>query len=328
MIAPLLLLLLLAIALAWRRRALGPPLPPPLAATAVPRPRRRATTVPGVTNARDVAAAAPGLVRAGAVLRCASPLALAPRAAAAALAALGVGTLIDLRSTTEFRDAGAATAAALGVRVRSLTSESVAAKGGGNSAPHPLATVHHVPLQEWGRYAHAFVARLPLRRAAPIALAFAAARLARAKPPVPRLRRLLLAEINAAGLPAMYVTILAAFGGEAVAALRLVAAEAAARRPVAVACKLGKDRTGLIVALLLTVVGAPRSAVLADYGASGAAPAAALPGVPALSASPPAALAAALAWVEAAHGSVEAYLERHGFGAGEQAALRAALAPP
>lgn len=322
MMAPVLLLLLLATLVAWRRRALlGPPLPPPVAGGG--RPRRRSTTIRGVVNARDVAAAAPALVRAGALVRCASPLALEPRSAAAALDALGVATLVDLRSTIEFRDAGAATAAALGVAVRSPTLEPAAEKRA-NASP---LTVHHVPLQEWGRYCHAFVARLPLRRAAPIAAAFAAARLARAKPPVPRLRRLLLAEIDAAGLSAMYATILAAFGAEAVAALRVVSAEAAARRAVAVACKLGKDRTGLIVALILTVVGAPRGAVLADYSLSGAAPGAAVPGAPSLTGAPPAALAAALAWVEAAHGSVEAYLEAHGFGGVEQAALRAALAP-
>jgi HAD superfamily hydrolase (TIGR01509 family) len=45
-------------------------------------------------------------------------------------------------------------------------------------------------------------------------------------------------------------------------------ADAPADRPVVVHCKSGKDRTGLTVALLLDLVGVPRSTIAADYAVS------------------------------------------------------------
>jgi protein-tyrosine phosphatase len=172
------------------------------------------------------------------------------------------------------------------------------------------------------------VGRLPLRTALPIVAAVARARATRARAPVPYLRSRVLAAVDGGGLPSTYAAILVEFRGELAAALRAVAAAARARRAVLLCCKLGKDRTGLLAALLLTTLGAPRARVLADYAASGgAAPAAAAAsvGVPSLAGAPPGALAAVLAWLEAEWGSVEAYLDGAGFGEGEREALRRAL---
>lgn len=101
------------------------------------------------------------------------------------------------------------------------------------------------------------------------------------------------------------------------------------RSPVSPPASLPSSSNGTLLELDLA-----RTGLACDLGAALPPLVEAAPRLRALDASgnavtgTPAALAAALAWVEAAHGSVEAYLERHGFGAGEQAALRAALAPP
>jgi HAD superfamily hydrolase (TIGR01509 family) len=55
--------------------------------------------------------------------------------------------------------------------------------------------------------------------------------------------------------------------GQIVQALRAVA-EVPGDRPVVVHCRSGKDRTGLMVALLLDLVGVPREVIAADYAVS------------------------------------------------------------
>ncbi|WBQ03258.1 tyrosine-protein phosphatase [Kribbella sp. CA-293567] len=55
--------------------------------------------------------------------------------------------------------------------------------------------------------------------------------------------------------------------GQIVQALRAIATAPAAA-PVVVHCKSGKDRTGLLVALLLDLVGVPRQRIAADYAIS------------------------------------------------------------
>jgi hypothetical protein len=115
---------------------------------------------------------------------------------------------------------------------------------------------------------------------------------------------------------------------EAVAAV----ADSDPARAVVVHCFAGKDRTGIVTALLLGAAGVPDEAVASDYAASG-------PGVEVLSApwfarsdsddvlalrrrvtqSPHAAMVAVLAWLRANRGGVEAYLRDAGI---EEAQLK------
>ncbi len=108
--------------------------------------------------------------------------------------------------------------------------------------------------------------------------------------------------------------------------------------PAVVGCFFGKDRTGVLIALVLEALGVAREAVLADYAASAEPTArfvARLTRDPveaaALAAAPPerltaraATLAGLLAGLDA-EGGVVAYLARAGFGSGEVARLRDAL---
>jgi protein tyrosine/serine phosphatase len=104
-------------------------------------------------------------------------------------------------------------------------------------------------------------------------------------------------------------------------------------------CKAGKDRTGLVAALLLLLLGATPDAVLDDYVRSDAYHMVALAGLEndpnvtglnraVFERAPRAAMAHALEFLDAEAGGVQAYLERAGLGANEQNALRHALLLP
>ncbi|MBA3523164.1 MAG: tyrosine-protein phosphatase [Geodermatophilaceae bacterium] len=104
-------------------------------------------------------------------------------------------------------------------------------------------------------------------------------------------------------------------------------------------CAAGKDRTGVVVALALTVAGVPRESVVADYEATGevidalvarlvASPtyAADLAGRPVDSHRPIAeAMRLLLTSLDDSHGGPGGWLTSVGFGLAEQAALRARL---
>jgi hypothetical protein len=133
-----------------------------------------------------------------------------------------------------------------------------------------------------------------------------------------------------------YLGYLADRPDSVVAALRDVTeAEGAAL----VHCAAGKDRTGVVVALALEAAGVEREAVVADYVATGermsavlarlrASPtyAADLDGLPDDVHVPRAeSLERVLELLDARHGGARGWLERHGFGARDVAALRARL---
>ncbi|MGC4896406.1 tyrosine-protein phosphatase [Micromonospora sp. DT31] len=109
-----------------------------------------------------------------------------------------------------------------------------------------------------------------------------------------------------------------------------------ANAPVVVHCVAGKDRTGIVCALTLSVLGVPDDDVVADYALSTAAserfqtwvrttlPDAADPPLPFL-ASPAEAMELFLAELRAGHGSVEGYLIHAGVAEHQLDALRTHL---
>jgi protein-tyrosine phosphatase len=126
---------------------------------------------------------------------------------------------------------------------------------------------------------------------------------------------------------------------QVVAALRSIAQSPGA---ALVHCAAGKDRTGVVVALALTAAGVGRDAVIADYAATGERMAAVLNR---LRSSPTYASdtnsrpdedhmprADTMAWfldeIDASYGGVMAWLDQHGFGPADVAALRAKLLDP
>jgi protein-tyrosine phosphatase len=122
------------------------------------------------------------------------------------------------------------------------------------------------------------------------------------------------------------------------AAVRVLAGPAAL--PALVHCAAGKDRTGIVVALVLAAVGVPDQFIAADYALSriylDPATTSAIGRVrdasgmgdrltEDLMASPPELIAAVLDRVREQAGTVQGYLTRHGATAAELSALRAAL---
>jgi hypothetical protein len=134
----------------------------------------------------------------------------------------------------------------------------------------------------------------------------------------------------------LYLGYLAERPAQVVAALRDIAQ---AGGPVLVHCAAGKDRTGVITAMALTVAGVRRDAVIADYAATAErigpllarmrrtrAYAAGLDREPAGDHVPRGAtMAAFLDQVKARHGGVLRWLSGHGFAADDVRALRSGL---
>lgn len=147
---------------------------------------------------------------------------------------------------------------------------------------------------------------------------------------------------NLPTLPGLYRMILAQGGSVAVGLARSVITNASQGRATLVHCTAGKDRTGVMVALLLDAVGVDRDVIVADYAGTEANLAGEwLEGVKALlgkmgvplnehilaiaGGSPASAMLETLDVLDADFGGGAGYLGRHGLTAPELEALRAAL---
>jgi protein-tyrosine phosphatase len=139
-------------------------------------------------------------------------------------------------------------------------------------------------------------------------------------------------------LDAIYQYVIDECGGTIATAIKVLAAPGAS--PALVHCSAGKDRTGIVVALILAVLGVPDEVIAADYGLSARyldserTPAIgqlqASTGLGAdltrpLLSSPPELILQVLTRVRATGGTVDGYLLGHGVEPAELAQLRTAL---
>lgn len=138
----------------------------------------------------------------------------------------------------------------------------------------------------------------------------------------------------AARLLALYRRILDRHGAELAQAIEAIASGT----PAAFGCAAGKDRTGLVTALLHVLLGVPDDDVVRSYAASPPPPERlravlrdhfgagdellAMPGLDVLLGAEEATMRAALAHVRAAYGGVTAYLAAHGLSDDAVARLR------
>lgn len=139
-------------------------------------------------------------------------------------------------------------------------------------------------------------------------------------------------------LDAIYAYVVERCGAAIADAIRPLCAENAF--PALVHCSAGKDRTGIVIAMILAVLGVPDDVIAADYALSGGnldpSRTAAIGQLRAgtglgeqltgeLLMSPPRLILDVLAAARAAAGSVDGYLLAHGLTAADLAALGAAL---
>lgn len=139
-------------------------------------------------------------------------------------------------------------------------------------------------------------------------------------------------------LNSIYAFVVRECGGAIVDAIRPLCAPNAF--PALVHCSAGKDRTGIVIAMILAVLGVPDDVIAADYALSGGyldpSRTAAIGQLQAstglgdqltgeLLSSPPRLILDVLDAARITHGSVDGYLRAHGLPPADLAALRAAL---
>lgn len=136
-------------------------------------------------------------------------------------------------------------------------------------AAEPPLVVRHISLLDKRRFRKALIGEMPRASAAVVV---ALGLVGRVFPS--RLggalasdasRRFAMSKINKGGLENMYVCVLESSDAEIGAALRAILESLERRAPVLFFCRAGKDRTGLVAALVLSVCGVDEGRILDDY---------------------------------------------------------------
>lgn len=82
------------------------------------------------------------------------------------------------------------------------------------------------------------------------------------------MRDTIIPEINKGGLRLIYEILLETAGPDICRAMEIITDAAVEGKPQMVFCKLGKDRTGVMTALILSVCGMNDDEIIADYARS------------------------------------------------------------
>eukprot|EP00884_Botryococcus_braunii_P020277 jgi/Botrbrau1/6933/Bobra.0215s0012.1 len=304
------------------------------------RPRAASTDIlisqlQNLKNFRDLASSS-SLLKPGLVFRSSSPIHASKEDWQVLMDKLGIRTMVDLRTKYEVKEDPVCShidAAAIwdADRLDMFTAESRLRQGDANQVA--ALHIHRISIQEWMPYLREFVWRLPWHRGLPIiglaAVSFTVGRLLGWKIGN-ALRTRVIREINQEGLPTMYSVILDAFGPEIGLAMKVILDALRQGRAVTLCCKLGKDRTGLLTALVLACCGVSEHEIISDYIRSDSV--VALEGklnsektsgldMVKFSQAPPEAMAHVLDHLNSVYGSPSDYLRRFGFHTGLQEEL-------
>ncbi|DBA84394.1 hypothetical protein WJX77_004255 [Trebouxia sp. C0004] len=289
-----------------------------------------------VKNMRDLAEVCSGIAP-GRILRSACPTSANQQDADIIRQKLKITHLVDLRSTYErsedpnsllVRNAELQVSKRQGSMTQMEKFEPV-----GEQSAHSGLTIHHLSLIERSRYYKAILLKIP----------FATSAYALAVMPFDSFKgkSAIMAEVNKGGLPMLYEMILETSGPEIKCALEVITEAAEAGEPLLFFCKIGKDRTGVLAALLLSCCGAKPEEIIADYHRSDSViQEIALGGLEkedkelnqidqaVFSKAPAEVMAATLSHLDDAYGGAAAYLQSIGFTREQQQRLAKALAVP
>ncbi|KAL3151003.1 hypothetical protein ABBQ38_012875 [Trebouxia sp. C0009 RCD-2024] len=216
-----------------------------------------------VKNMRDLAEVCPNIAP-GRILRSACPTAASEQDIDIIRHKLGISHLVDLRSEFErSEDPASPLVAEAELRV-SKRQGSIAQmerfeqrdSQHPNSVNAPLI-IHHLSLLERSRYYKAILLKIPFATSA-YALAWMPFNPSKGKSAI-------MAEVNRGGLPMLYEILLEIAGPELKCALEVITEAAEAGEPLLFFCRVGKDRTGVLAALILSCCGAKPEEIIADY---------------------------------------------------------------
>eukprot|EP00892_Ulva_mutabilis_P003668 jgi/Ulvmu1/1673/UM115_0002.1 len=298
--------------------------------------------VADLLNFRDVGHSAPDVCRSGKVFRTACPVCATPNQIGA-LSDMGISTVVDFRAAEEVEQFGEPDIlrGATEYRYRRQrkgwfvyptleASTKVNPPQDPESEQHSPFEIHRLSLLERSRYVRAMLMRVP-----PSTVARSA---------VTRLwdlhgsRDLLIHEVNEGGLNMLYELIIVTSTLEIGVTMQVILKALQEGHAVMYYCKAGKDRTGIVTALLLSVLGATDEQIIDDYYLSDEHGQTALGNLAGkrevekldraqFSRAPREAMEHLLTFVRDRYGSVSLYLEGCGFDSIEQAKLKSLLAP-
>ena len=288
-----------------------------------------------VPNARDLHGAAGHLIRPSRIFRSSNPHASSELFS-------GLHDLIDLRSKEEIDEDPPSSLLFERCTFRTYKRKGwpwgVAAVMVDSSKPPQFSSLedqtdrirHNISLLEKKRFYTSLLAKMPLLSTlwALFTYIFKGSTAARG---------ILVTHVNSGGLGLFYRILLSSSGPEINKALNVILESLEAQRKVLIYCKAGKDRTGLISALVLAICGADESTIIADYVASNTAQmkVVAMAGIEMkkeldgidrskFEGAPQEALEEALSFVKSKHGSINGYLCSIGFDEEKQVRLRSA----
>ncbi|GIL43325.1 hypothetical protein Vafri_1106 [Volvox africanus] len=194
--------------------------------------------------------------------------------------------------------------------------------------PVVMAVRHNISLLDRGRYYLSLTSRIPVTTTAAAVLTNFVSK--------PAARSLLLPYVNGGGLPMLYEMLLESSRPEICQVMEVLLRAAESRHCAMFFCRAGKDRTGLVAALVLTVAGASEEDIVEDYTRSDAYHRVALAGLESreelagldraqFERAPPEVMRATLDHIQRRYGSVAKYLTGVGFGPDRQQRLRELL---
>ncbi|GAB4817039.1 hypothetical protein N2152v2_004085 [Parachlorella kessleri] len=279
-----------------------------------------------VLNARDLAEACPR-IKPGRIYRAGNPAHASHKDVLTLREKLGLRHLLDFRSSNErAEDSAWSLMLSNGVvktydggRVSSVSVDHNAALEGVEL--HDIE-LHQLPLLEKSSFIWGLVRRLPLG-------SLVAGVFWKAFGYEEKMREQLIPEVNKGGLQLVYEILMETGTENILKSLQLLTEGATNHHPQLFFCKLGKDRTGLLAALVLTACGASKEEIVADYARSDGVDDIALGGIEKerdmqgidpkiFSRAPPEAMERLLKHAEERYGGLRRYMEQIGFTREEQ----------